>query len=230
MTDCKTSRPPRRVYGRMQTRTPKGERLAALQDLLPELEIPAAETVDPEALYPKPCAQLWLEIGFGNGEHLAALMERHPERAYIGAEPFVNGMAAFLRSIRDRPHHNIRVWPEDAITLAQMLPDRCVDGIYILNPDPWPKKRHHKRRIVNRENLNVLARILKPGGTLIMSTDVNDLADWMVTQTFIHPCFEWTAEKAGDWRTPPPDWIKTRYEAKGEKKGSRQTYLLFKRK
>lgn len=222
---------PRRFYGRRQTRPPKGERRGALESLLPRLEISlSARLSSLSPLFSEGSAfrKFHLEIGFGNGEHLAGLMERHPEEGFIGAEPFINGMSAFLRSVRDKPHDNVRVWMEDAIPLVDALPDRSLETIYILNPDPWPKKRHHKRRIVNQENLARFARILKPGGHLVMSTDVADLAEWIVTQASIHPAFVWSAEKADDWRIPPPDWIKTRYERRGIKEGRRQVYLLFK--
>ena len=213
-----------RVYGRKQTRPPKGERKEAIDTLLPKLQIDlAAPRFLPEQ------KESWLEIGFGNGEHLKGLMERHPDRFYIGAEPFVNGMAAFLRSIKDMPHDNIRVWPDDALLLVDAIPDTYIEGIYVLNPDPWPKKRHYKRRIISQENLSKFARILKPGGTLIMATDVPDLAEWMVTQTSNHPSFEWIAERADDWRVMPADWIKTRYEEKGAKAGRKQSYMLFQR-
>lgn len=217
------------------TRPPGPERQGALDGLLPALAVPedlltGQGNLDPQTLFAKPFDSFWFEIGFGNGEHLAALMREHPDRAYIGAEPFINGMAAFLKDIRLDPHGNIRVRMDDAIGIAASLAEGCLDGIYILNPDPWPKKRHHKRRIVSPENLDRFARILKPGGLLIMTTDVDDLAGWMVTQAANHPAFEWTAEKAADWRTPPPGWTATRYERKGAGKGRKQSYLIFQKK
>ncbi len=171
-----------------------------------------------------------MEIGFGNGEHLSALMRQNLDEAFIGAEPFINGMAAFLKDIRDEPHENIRVWMDDAILLVESLPSDYLNGIYVLNPDPWPKARHHKRRIISQDNLTKFARVLKPGGALIMATDVDDLAEWMVTQASAHPAFEWTAEQADDWRTTPENWIKTRYEEKGAKAGRQQSYLIFEKK
>ena len=171
-----------------------------------------------------------LEIGFGNGEHLKAMMEQRPDRNYIGAEPFINGMSAFLKSISDMPHHNIRVWMDDAVTMVRSFTNESLSAIYILNPDPWPKKKHHKRRIVRHETLNEYHRVLKTGGRLIMATDVDDLAEWMVTETMNHGGFEWQAERAKDWQTMPSDWfITTRYAAKGEAAGRKETYLLFKK-
>lgn len=210
----------------------KEERRGVLDDLLPALQIPPAllredGALDPAALFGQSAPCLWFEIGFGSGEHLAALMERHPDHFFLGAEFFINGMSAFLKMIKDRKHDHVRVLMDDAMMIANSLTDGCVDGLYILNPDPWPKKRHHKRRIVRQETLDQFARILKPGGQLVMSTDVPDLAEWMVTQASRHPAFTWTAQKADDWRTPPPDWIKTRYEGKRAKGADRMVYLVF---
>jgi tRNA (guanine-N7-)-methyltransferase len=173
--------------------------------------------------------QTWLEIGFGNGEHLSALMRAHPNNAYIGAEPFVNGMSAFLKDIEDENKTNIKVLMDDAMIIVNSLTDNSLDGIYILNPDPWHKTRHHKRRIVNHKNLDQFARVLKPGGSLVMSTDVPDLAEWMVSHAIMHPAFQWQAQKPDDWRLPPPGWIKTRYEEKGAKGAKNMVYLLFKK-
>jgi tRNA (guanine-N7-)-methyltransferase len=170
-----------------------------------------------------------LEIGFGNGEHLIALMDQYSDAFYIGAEPFLNGIAAFLNDMGDRPKNNIRVFPDDAMLLVNVLADESIDKIYALNPDPWPKKRHHKRRLINRENLDQFARVLKPGGSLIMATDVDDLAEWMVTQSANHKAFEWTAENSKDWQTPPAEWTETRYAFKGKKAGRRQSFLIFKK-
>lgn len=221
-----------RVYGRRLGRPLNSSRQEALDALMPELGIEkstltAQGDVDPAPLFSFSPAQTWLEIGFGNGEHVKGLMERYPERGFIAAEPFINGMSAFLKSIEDTEHKNVRVWMDDAIILAKSLTGQSLDGIYVLNPDPWPKTRHHKRRIISKDTLDVFARILKPGGKLIMATDVDDLAEWMAEKAVNHPAFSWTAENADDWRVAPKDWIYTRYEKKGEKAGRKQTYLIF---
>lgn len=176
-------------------------------------------------------APVWMEIGFGSGEHVAGLMKQNPSVFMIGAEPFINGMANFFQHLAEQklPESHIRVWMDDAMLLARRLPTASIERLYVLNPDPWPKKRHHKRRIINQDNLDVFARILKPNGQLIMATDVNDLAGWMITQASLHPDFTWTAEKADDWRIMPVDWIATRYENKGKTKGRQQTYLILNR-
>ncbi len=224
----------RRVFGRRLGRPLHGQRQDAIENLLPVLTLREEDLKQYGSLVPsvlfkndKDCV---LEIGFGNGEHLKAMMEARPDRTYIGAEPFINGMSAFLKSIKDMNHDNIRVWMDDAVMLCRSIKSESLSAIYILNPDPWPKKKHHKRRIVRAETLIEYHRILKPGGDFIMATDVDDLAEWMVTETMNHGGFEWQAKNAKDWQTMPEGWhITTRYAAKGEKAGRRQSYLLFKK-
>ena len=139
-------------------------------------------------------------------------------------------MAALLSDIDAAPTDNVRVLMDDALILARALADETLEGIYILNPDPWHKTRHQKRRIVNRKNLDIFHRLLKPGGLLVMTSDVEPMAEWMVTQASLHPGFEWTAEKSADWQQPPKDWISTRYETKGAKNAKKMSYLFFRKK
>ena len=221
-----------RVYGRRLGRAMTESRQNVLTTLYPSLQMPADRltedgTLDPKSLFTNPSGKTVFEIGFGNGEHLKAMMEQQPGCNYIGAEPFINGMSAFLKSIEAQEHGHVRVWMDDALMLVRSFPAESLDTIYILNPDPWPKKRHHKRRIVNQDNLKEYHRTLKPGGQLIMTTDVDDLAEWMVTETMRHGGFTWQAERAKDWQTMPEGWFRTRYEMKGEVAGRKQTYLLF---
>jgi len=225
----------KRVFGRRLGRPMSASRQDVIDKLLPKLTLDLPDlkedgTLAPATLFPQD-KEIVLEIGFGNGEHLKAMMEQRPDRNYIGAEPFINGMSAFLKSIADMDHANIRVWMDDAVMLCRSLKPGSVSAIYILNPDPWPKKKHHKRRIVRAETLPEYHRILKKDGRLVMATDVDDLAEWMVTETINHGGFEWQAERASDWKTMPNDWfLTTRYAAKGEAAGRRETYLLFKKK
>lgn len=225
--------PDANFYGRRLGRPLNQSRKDALNDLLPKLSIPVEDLtcdgkLDPAKLFPQTYPQHWLEIGFGSGEHLLPLLDRHPDTGWIGVEPFINGMAAFCKGLPDGAK-NIRLWMDDAVVLCQSLADQSLDGIYILNPDPWHKLRHHKRRIVRPETLDIYARILKPGGKLIMSTDVPYLADWMVTHSFTHPAFKWTAKSVADWRIPPEDWVHTAYETKRAKGADKMVYLFFKR-
>lgn len=187
---------------------------------------------------------VWLEIGFGSGEHLLGLINNHKDINFLGAEPFVNGMSSFLKALyglqpddneavtellNKEEFNNVKVLMDDAFFLVDALAENSIERIYILNPDPWPKKRHHKRRIIRKDNLDKFARILKQGGQIIMSTDVDELADWMFEQANEHKCFdceEKLREKINRYKKPP-DWIETRYEAKGIDAGRKQSYLVF---
>ncbi|MGQ0527834.1 MAG: tRNA (guanosine(46)-N7)-methyltransferase TrmB [Alphaproteobacteria bacterium] len=244
----------RHVHGRRIGRPLNALRKSVLEELLPVLSIPAAALsekadLDPAQLFAQKYNECWMEIGFGNGEHLAALTRVHPDKSFLGAEPFINGMAAFLKDIschpggsRDRGAikkpdpvlqrndilKNVRVLMDDAMKIIHSLKNESLDRLYILNPDPWPKKRHRKRRIVSAENLDAFARVLKPGALLIMATDVEALAEWMTEQMDNHPRFEWDAENKADLHKMPKDWLlTTRYAQKGLDAGRRETYLLF---
>jgi tRNA (guanine-N7-)-methyltransferase len=225
-----------RFYGRRIGRKLNKTRQAALEKLHPALSMPELNkdgALAPASLFKNKSDKTILEIGFGNGEHLAEMMRRTPDCNFIGAEPFINGMTAFLKEIDDDDSlklNNIRIHMDDAIPLVKSLTPNSIDALYVLNPDPWHKTRHHQRRIINQDNLTEFSRVLKSGGTLIMTTDVIDLIEWMVTEASLHPDFEWTAECADDWRKPPEDWIPTRYESKGAKGSDHMNYLFFVRK
>ena len=222
-----------RFYGRRSGRKLNKTRQAVYDDLLPklcidEVQVTSEGSLLPSSLFTHNPKKIILEIGFGNGEHLAEMMRRNPENGYIGAEPFINGMTAFLKEINDdQITQNIRVHMDDAIPLVKSLAPHSIDEIYVLNPDPWHKMRHHQRRIINQDNLDLFSSILKPDGRLTMSTDVRDLIEWMVTEATLHPDFQWTANKADDWRAPKSDWIPTRYESKGAKGADKMNYLFF---
>lgn len=224
-----------RFYGRRSGRKLNKSRQQIFDKLLPTLSISDLDksgTLNPDTLFQNKSDKTVLEIGFGNGEHLAEMMRRAPKTNFIGAEPFINGMTAFLKEVDDDDLSldNIRVLMDDAIPLVKSLAPNSIDEIYVLNPDPWHKTRHHQRRIINQGNLTELSRIMKSGAKLIMTTDVVDLIEWMVTEASIHPDFEWTATKADDWRKLPPDWIPTRYETKGAKGADHMNYLFFVKK
>jgi tRNA (guanine-N7-)-methyltransferase len=179
---------------------------------LPRVAIPDGP-VDPRALKPD-AAEAWLEIGFGGGEHMAAQAQRRPDILLLGAEPFLNGVASALRHIDQQGLSNVRLRQGDARQLLADLPDASLDRVFILFPDPWPKTRHHKRRLIQPESLDALARVLKPGGRLRFATDWADYAAWTLERMAIHARFGWLADCAADWRVPPEDHVSTRYELK----------------
>lgn len=212
--------PPYRFYGRRRGKrlSPRQERL--IDELLPGL------APDPSRL---PEGPLWLEIGSGGGEHLTAQAAAHPDVTLIGCEPFLEGVAKTLGAIEDEGLENVLLLDDDVRPLLDGLPDASLDRCFILFPDPWPKLRHHKRRIVSRENLDSLARVLKPGAELRIATDHMDYARWILRHLLVHPAFDWPARRPDDWRLPPAGHRRTRYEAKALEKGDRPLYFRFTR-
>ncbi len=158
--------------------------------------------------------ETWLEIGFGGGEHMAAQAARRPDVLILGAEPFTNGVASAVRHIDEQGLDNVRVHDGDVREMIARLPDASIARVFILFPDPWPKARHHKRRLVQAETIAELARVLKPGGTLRFASDWADYVDWALERFVASPDFRWTAGRADDWRVPPADHVTTRYEEK----------------
>jgi tRNA (guanine-N7-)-methyltransferase len=201
-----------RSYGRLKTRTIKPRQAALMETLLPGLRPPAGP-FDPRALMPG-AAQVWLEIGFGGGEHMAAQAGLNPDALIIGAEPFQNGVASALRHIDEAHLTNVRILDGDARELMTRLPDAGLDRAFVLFPDPWPKTRHHKRRVIQADSVAELARLVKPGGSLRFASDVAHYVDWALALFLADPAFRWTAERADDWRRPPADHVTTRYEEK----------------
>ena len=180
--------------------------------LLPRVATPDGP-FDPRALMPG-AREVWLEIGFGGGEHLVAQAARRPDVLILGAEPFLNGVASALRHIEEAEVANVRLHNGDARDLMALLPDGSIDRMFILFPDPWPKLRHHKRRLVDAAFLAEVARLMRPGGAMRFATDWADYADQVLTLLPGRTDFAWTAEAADDWRRPPIDHVTTRYEEK----------------
>lgn len=202
-----------RSFGRIKSRPIKPRQAALMDSLLPQIRCPA-EAFDPRRLKPDAEA-VWLEIGFGGGEHMAAQAARTPGTLILGAEPFQNGVASALRHLDEQGLQNVRLHDGDVRDLMARLPDACLDRVFILFPDPWPKARHNKRRLVQAELIADLARLMKPGARLRFATDWADYADWTLERFAASPHFAWDAERADDWRKPPADHITTRYEEKG---------------
>ena len=209
------ARPPLRSFGRTKSRAIKPRQAHLLESLLPKIALPdpTAGPIDPRALMPN-AAEVWLEIGFGGGEHMAAQAAGRRDVLILGAEPFLNGAASALRYIEEASLENIRLHVGDARDIVAALSDASLDRLFILFPDPWPKARHHKRRLVQAETVAEWARVLKPGGRLRFATDWADYGDSALQRFLQSPVFGWKAEHADDWRTPPADHITTRYETK----------------
>lgn len=201
-----------RSFGRIKSRPIKPRQAALMDSLLPQIRCPS-DAFDPRSLQPGAQA-VWLEIGFGGGEHMAAQAAKAPETLILGAEPFQNGVASALRHIDELGLANVRLHDGDVRDLMGRMPDACLERVFILFPDPWPKARHNKRRLVQAELIEDLARLLAPGGRLRFATDWADYADWTLERFLASPHFAWPAERADDWRRPPADHITTRYEEK----------------
>ena len=222
---------PLRSYGRRKARPLSGRQERLLAELLPTLRIPLdAPAPEPLARLFRPAvADIWLEIGFGSGEHLLWQAEHNPRVGLIGCEPFINGVASLLGKIEGARMQTIRVHDGDAREVLTWLPDRSLGRIFILFPDPWPKKRHAKRRLLTPETIAHLARVLAPGGELRLATDSGPYAGEALRALLAGGHFAWTAERAEDWRTRHPDWPETRYERKALSEGRKPAYLSFRR-
>lgn len=236
-----------RLYGRRQGKKLRPGRRALVDRLLPELaiDLTAFETsagtsgenkslapqplpqLDPRGLFDPDIKAIWLEIGFGAGEHLHALAKAHPNIGFIGCDPFYEGIGKFLTAVDPDRLGNIRLFCGDARELMPLLPDGCLDRAFLLFPDPWQKKRHHKRRFINPETVNQLARLLRPGAEWRLATDIMDYADWMLRHLCDHPDFQWCVQGSQDWHHRPDNWPATRYEAKALEAGRKPVYLRF---
>lgn len=213
MSKMRPDRPDFRLFGRAQGKPLSARQQGLVDALLPRIGLPGTGPVDPATLLPGSQAHV-LEIGFGGGEHLAAQAERHPETGYIGIEPFLNGVAKALTYVEDRELENVRLARADARELLPRFTPAGLDCIFLLFPDPWHKKRHAKRRFVQKTTRDEFARLLKPGGRLRIATDVKSYADHCMIELTGDDRFDWQAAKADDWRLPPADHIRTRYEEK----------------
>jgi tRNA (guanine-N7-)-methyltransferase len=197
-----------------------------VRTLLPRLRIDPRE---PLRAFASPISALRLEIGFGGGEHLAAQARENPGVGFIGCEPFVNGVAKLLAIIDREGLKNIRVWDADAAELIGLLPPGSLASVDLLYPDPWPKRRHRKRRFISDENLDALAQVMAQGAPLRFATDIDDYAGWALARVLRSRTFAWMADRPDDWRQPWSGWPGTRYEAKAAMERRKPAYLTFRR-
>jgi tRNA (guanine-N7-)-methyltransferase len=226
------SPPSRVVYGRRRGRALRSGQKNLIGELLPRLaiDLPNLDRLDPNALFRGVRQAIWLEIGFGGGEHLALQAERHRETGFIGCEVFENGIVKLLAQIESRQLENIRIFADDARLLIAVLRPASIARVFVLFPDPWPKHRHHKRRFVSRETLDRLAEIMTDDAELRFATDDGDYLCWMLERVTDHPAFEWLAHRPGDWRERPQDWPTTRYEEKARAAGRAPAFVRAKRR
>jgi tRNA (guanine-N7-)-methyltransferase len=225
------SRAPR-VYGRRKGRAPSARRRRLLAELLPKLAVPqpAVGELDPFRLFDPAPAEVWLEIGFGKGEHLAFQAAAHPDVGLIGCEPYQDGVASLLAAVDDAGLANVRIHPGDGRVLLEALAPASLARAFVLFPDPWPKKRHHKRRLVAPATLELLARALADGGVLRLASDDAPYLREMLALGLAHPAFDWPAEGPASWRRPADMGPASRCEARALALGHRPGYLEFRRR
>jgi tRNA (guanine-N7-)-methyltransferase len=220
---------PLRTYGRRRGHRLGQARSALVETLLPALRLPPAGRIDPQDLFADPKRCFRLEIGFGGGEHLAAQAEACPDIGFLGCEVYVDGVGSLLRHLDRRGLDNVRLHDGDAREVLERLPDACLDRVFLLFPDPWPKVRHHKRRFVSKPSLDALARVLTDDGMLVFASDHVEYVRWTLERAADHAAFRWLARSPADWRRPA-DWVETRYEAKALAAGGCCFYLRFARR
>ena len=217
-------------FGRRKGHPLRAHQAGLFDTLLPRLAVDLTRPAEHlAALFPHPVDDIRLEIGFGGGEHLIAQALDNPSVGHIGCEPFVNGMAKALAAIDAQNIKNVRLHHADAVDLLDWLPTSSLGRVDLLYPDPWPKRRHWKRRFVDAKNIARLARVLRPGGEFRFATDWANYAEWTLLRLTQVREFAWTAERAEDWRKPWPGFLQTRYEAKAIREGRVPCYLVFRR-
>jgi tRNA (guanine-N7-)-methyltransferase len=222
---------PRAFFGRRKGHKLRPHQARLMETLLPRLAIDRSRPApaDLRTLFPGPVTDIALEIGFGGGEFMVAQARERPQTGFIGVEPFVNGMAKALAAIESGALQNIRLHFDDAVSLIGWLPEKSLARIDLIHPDPWPKRRHWKRRFVQDDMVARLGRILRPGGEFRFVTDIADYAAWTLQRLLRSADFEWTARCADDWRKPWPGFIRTRYHAKAAREERASCFLIFRK-
>ena len=216
--------------GRRRGRKLRDSMANLLDNELPNVKINSFDTAyikNPFDLFSKTTKAIWMEIGFGGGEHISWQAENNPSTGFIGCEPFLNGIASLLRDVKNKKLSNIRILADDARPFLARLPDNSIDRLFILFPDPWRKKRHINRRIIQKNILDQLHRLLKVGGEFRIATDDPSYLRWILLHLKDHPGFEWLARRPNDWRLRPSDWPQTRYEKKALIEGRAPIFLRY---
>ncbi len=233
-----------KFFGRRKGRTIRKTKSLLLDRFLPRIRITPETNFDKQTLFGHPVKEVWLEIGFGDGTHLVRQALKNPDKGLIGIEVFQNGVANLLTlltglkeggnlpdeiNLADGREDNVRVYDNDARLLLAQIPESFVDRVFLLFPDPWPKKKHSARRFVNADNLKAIARILRPGGLLRIATDHKVYKAWTLRTMATCQDFKWTAKCSDDWRQPPADWVETKYQKKAIREGRRPVFLEYER-
>jgi tRNA (guanine-N7-)-methyltransferase len=222
---------PSPLHGRRKAKKLRTHHIALVDNMLPHLALDLSKPLgDPAALFPHAPETFWMEVGFGGGEHMAQEALRHQNIGLFGCEPFVNGVAKALALIAETDLCNIRLYNGDAGDVIDALPDASLSCVYLLYPDPWPKRRQHKRRFLSDDMLMRLARVMPAGAELRFATDIDHNAGWTLARILRSPDFIWTARSAEDWHQPWPGWESTRYEMKALAEGRVAAYFTFLRK
>jgi tRNA (guanine-N7-)-methyltransferase len=229
--DPHPQRPQGSFFGRRKGHKLRAHQTDLIEHLLPRLALDIADTApaDPAGLFDPAASETRLEIGFGGGEHLVAEAQMHAGHGFIGCEPYVNGMAKILSQIEAGNITNIRLFAGDAAELLAWLPPRSLTRIDLIHPDPWPKRRHWKRRFVQDATVAAMARVLKPQGEFRFVSDIDDYCAWTLSHLVRSRDFAWTAERSVDWLKPWDGYTMTRYGRKAEREGRKATYLRFQR-
>ena len=228
----RNSRSTEAFFGRRRGKTMSPHQAAALEAglLLYGLDLTQPAPPNMSDCFAAPVDEVCLEIGFGGGEHLLSEAKSHPATGFIGVEPFVNSLAKLMAALADQPLENLRIYDDDATRVLDWLPDASLSGIDLLYPDPWPKKRHWKRRFVNAANLDRFGRVMRSGGIFRFASDIAEYVNWTLLEVRAHGQFEWQAADVHDWRRPYAGWPGTRYEAKANREHRKPAYLTFKRR
>lgn len=210
-------------FARRQGRPLSTTQEALLSHVLPQMQYTAATPFPPKG------KKRIFEFGFGKGDAMLHRLAQDPDVSFVATEVFRNSLAYFLSNLPEKDRDRVRLHTDDGFPLLDQLPENSLDEIWLLNPDPWHKKRHWKRRFVQTERLKRVVQLLKPGGVFFTTTDVPPLAEWTIEHLIREPGLEWTAESKADWETPPQGWLPTSYELKGAKGAEKMSYFTFKK-